>query len=174
MKPKKTFKSLPRKKRTTYHVTGTTGKRYKKPFDQNFLALDFDDARYIAHTKYGVNRNSIKVEEVIKVRQDTREAEEQLDTDVQAEDKLEPAFKFDHRKENPSLHLLYIKRAVKHLCILHEMVRTLYGESNNNLLDVIAAMEEETKKLCQENAAYHDAQEILDEIHKLADEKANR
>lgn len=78
--------------------------------------------------------------------------------------KRNPEYKFDFRKEKPALHLLYVKWACKHLTIIDECMQRLSDQSNLNLTDMLAAMEQERAKLILENAAYADAQEILDLI----------
>ncbi len=78
--------------------------------------------------------------------------------------KREPVFKEDLRKQNPALHLLYVKWAVKHLVLLEECTEKLFGVSNLNMLRPAVALQRERAKLIRENAAYFDADEILQEI----------
>lgn len=76
-------------------------------------------------------------------------------------------FKLDLRKENPGLHLLYVKWAVKHLVLLDSMIQRLWSEANLNLWDAGMALKKERDRLVKKNAAYADAQEILNEIESL-------
>lgn len=77
---------------------------------------------------------------------------------------MEKTYVNDFRKENPKLHMLYVKWACRHLTIIDRQIRELHELSNLNMLDMIAAMDEQRRKLIRENAAYHDANEILKEI----------
>ena len=78
-------------------------------------------------------------------------------------------FKEDHRKTNPGLHLLYVKTAVVHLTVIDECLKKLEYQSNLNMLDSIQALYKERGKLVKNNAAYADAQEILDSITEKKD-----
>jgi hypothetical protein len=73
-------------------------------------------------------------------------------------------FKSDFRNSNPKLHLLYTKWAIQHLSEIDKMLKKLFGFSNINMLDVGWALKEQVVKLINENAAYAEAQEILDSI----------
>lgn len=74
------------------------------------------------------------------------------------------AFKQDFRKENPGLHLLYVKWGVTHLQAIRECLEKLASFSNGNLLDAMNALDREQVKLIRENAAYADAAEILESL----------
>lgn len=76
-------------------------------------------------------------------------------------------FATDFREKKPALHLLYVKWACKHLTVIDDCIQRLSDLSNLNLTDMIAAMQEQRDKLVAENAAYVDAQEILDSIAGL-------
>jgi hypothetical protein len=79
---------------------------------------------------------------------------------------MKKEFKEDRRQDKPSLHLLYVKWAVVHLKELHKMLNKLHKFSNGNLLSVTFCLQEEIKKLVNENAAYNDAQRILESVDK--------
>ena len=70
-------------------------------------------------------------------------------------------FKVDHREENAGLHLLYVKTAVKHLKYIDEVLGKLDDFANMNILDLSCAIQKERTKLVKENAAYADADEIV-------------
>lgn len=70
-------------------------------------------------------------------------------------------FQTDFRKTNPNLHMFYVKQAVLHLREIDRAIRSLDRLSNLNMSDVIQAMLTERKRLVEENAAYADAQEII-------------
>jgi hypothetical protein len=72
------------------------------------------------------------------------------------------SFKFDHRKDNPALHMLYVKTAVQHLSIIDRQIRELSNLANLNMSDMIEAMVAQREKLIEENAAYFDAEHILE------------
>lgn len=72
-------------------------------------------------------------------------------------------FKEDHRETNPSLHMLYTKWAVRHLTLIDQILEAIASEANGNLLPLYASVEKQRKRLVTRNAAYHDAQEILNE-----------
>lgn len=78
-------------------------------------------------------------------------------------------FKTDHRKSNPGLHMLYTKWAVTHLSAIDECLEKLNAFSNLNMLDITSAMRDEREKLVKTNAAYAEAQEILDSLAKKAE-----
>lgn len=71
-------------------------------------------------------------------------------------------FMFDHRKTNPTLHLLYVKTAVQHLLILDSFLVRLHNLANLNLVEAISALSKERERLVKTNAAYADAQEIIE------------
>ena len=75
-----------------------------------------------------------------------------------------PQFKEDWRKENPKLHLLYVKLGVKHLSIIDNCYKQLSSTCNVNMAGPLIALQKERNKLLKYNAAYADAQEILDLI----------
>jgi len=77
------------------------------------------------------------------------------------------SFKEDQRKENPGLHLLYTKRAITHLAQIEEIQKKLSSFSNTNMIDISLSVERERQKLIKNNAAYADANEILDSIRHL-------
>jgi hypothetical protein len=77
---------------------------------------------------------------------------------------VKQGFKADWRKENPSLHLLYVKTAIRHLIILDQMIQRLSDESNLNLLDATVALGREREILVRENAAFADAHEVLRDL----------
>lgn len=72
----------------------------------------------------------------------------------------------DWRTKNPALHMLYVKTATQHLTSIDKTIRRFSRYSNLNMLDVICALENERKKLIEENTAYADADEILQLIAK--------
>jgi len=74
------------------------------------------------------------------------------------------SFTQDFRKENPGLHLLYVKTAVKHLHLIGQMMRQASDCSNMNMLGVYDALLKEREILVTTNAAYADADEILKSI----------
>lgn len=75
-----------------------------------------------------------------------------------------PTFEYDLRKANPVLHLFYMKEAVKHLQAMNKIERMLESFHNGNLLNLQIAVDNERKRLVSINAAYADAQEIIDSI----------
>ena len=77
------------------------------------------------------------------------------------EDKV---FTIDNRDSNPHLHMLYVKWAVKHLVAIDKAIECLSDMHNLNLFDIIEAMQIQRDKLINENAAYADADEILNSI----------
>ena len=70
-------------------------------------------------------------------------------------------FEQDWRKENPELHMFYVKSAVQHLRTIDKCVKTLSKYSNLNLWDSQIALDKQRAKLVRTNAAYADANEIL-------------
>lgn len=72
----------------------------------------------------------------------------------------------DYRDSNPKLHLLYVKWAVEHLSTIDKMAKKLFKFSNTNMYEVGSGLVEAAKKLCRENTAYADADEILRSIDK--------
>lgn len=83
----------------------------------------------------------------------------------------ENTYKEDYRQSNPSLHLLYVKQAVIHLTTINECIIKLDNLSNLNMTDILQAMWSERNKLISSNAAYADAQEIIDSIYEVSGEK---
>lgn len=75
-----------------------------------------------------------------------------------------PEFEDDHRKENPGLHMLYVKWACKHLVIIDGCIERMNSESNANMDGPVSALRKERAKLIKCNAAYHDAHEIMNEM----------
>jgi hypothetical protein len=67
----------------------------------------------------------------------------------------------DFRETNPALHLLFVKRAVKHLLILDRQIQELHDCSNLNMLDAATNLRTERDALTTENTAYADADEIV-------------
>lgn len=66
----------------------------------------------------------------------------------------------DVSKENPALHLLYMKWACEHLKAIDECIHTLSNFSNLNLHDSIQALLKERMKLVKNNQAYTEAHEL--------------
>lgn len=77
----------------------------------------------------------------------------------------------DWRKENPALHLFYVKCAVTHLVALDQCIERLGSFSNFNLMDAEEALYNAREKLVIENAAYADAEEILNSLKERGKEK---
>ena len=75
--------------------------------------------------------------------------------------------KEDKSKENPGLHLLYVKWGIKHLAVIEECIMKLENLSNGNMLNIIIAMQREKDKLIRDNKAYSDAMEILESIRDI-------
>lgn len=69
--------------------------------------------------------------------------------------------KTDVSKENPGLHLLYVKWGVSHLLLVDECIRKLSSTSNLNMMDFTSALLEERGRLVENNAAYRDADDII-------------
>lgn len=67
----------------------------------------------------------------------------------------------DWREENPGLHLLYVKWAIKHLSMVHRMIKELMGESSLNTYDAAMALQDWMDKTVRTDAAYADANEML-------------
>lgn len=74
----------------------------------------------------------------------------------------EPVFVDDRRKDNPALHLLYVKTACGHLALIDQILKDLDSTSNINMTNMLMAVMDQRKKLIMENAAYWDAVEIYD------------
>lgn len=74
-------------------------------------------------------------------------------------------------KSNPGLHLLYVKWACKHLCLISKFRTELYNQSNNNLINIIAVIDSEVNNLIKNNKAYEDAAEILESIKEFITNK---
>lgn len=72
-----------------------------------------------------------------------------------------PKFKTDFRKTNPTLHLLYVKWAVANLVVIDRAIKQLEKQANISLYGTIYALIKERNKLLKEDAAYADANEIL-------------
>lgn len=66
-------------------------------------------------------------------------------------------------ENNPGLHLFYVKKAVKHLRLIDNIIDRLGWESSTNLMSLIQSIGEERQKLIDTNPAFKDAREILDE-----------
>ncbi len=79
-------------------------------------------------------------------------------------DTKEKQFEQDWRKTNPALHLHYTKTAVKHLRIVDKCIDKMFNEPNLNMLDFACVLLEERAKKVKSDAAYAEAQEILDSI----------
>lgn len=75
-----------------------------------------------------------------------------------------PTFEQDHRKTNPGLHLFYVKTAVTHLRTIDKCQEALGNHSNGNLLDMQVAINTQRWLLVANDAAYADAQEILESL----------
>lgn len=75
-----------------------------------------------------------------------------------------PEFDDDHRKSNPGLHMLYVKWACKHLTIIDGCIKKMNRESNCNMHEPVEALRKSRAGLIANNAAYHDAHEIMNEI----------
>lgn len=74
-------------------------------------------------------------------------------------------FTSDYRKTNPSLHMLYVKTACRHLAMLDQTIQRFVMEANLNLHDSMGALIEERQKLVQTSAAHADADEILQDLY---------
>lgn len=76
-------------------------------------------------------------------------------------------FESDFRVKNPALHMLYTKTAVKHLIAIDETIKMFCEMANGNLLGVIDSLQIERMTLVNVNAAYAEANEILEMINKV-------
>lgn len=83
---------------------------------------------------------------------------------------MSQTFKYDQRTINPGLHLLYTRWAVEHLLLI-EKAKKLLSISNINLIDIQDAMDREKNKLIAENAAYAEAQDILEIVKRITKEE---
>lgn len=71
------------------------------------------------------------------------------------------------RETNPGLHLLYVKTACKHLAMIDSMIKRVSACSNLNMDNLMFAIIDEREKLVTDDAAYADADEILQSLkHK--------
>lgn len=78
----------------------------------------------------------------------------------------EPKFTEDWRKDNPGLHMLYVKSALEHLTAIDLAIARFDSFSNLNMMDPIAALGGARSKLVNTNAAYYDASTMIDSIEK--------
>lgn len=76
----------------------------------------------------------------------------------------EQKFIYNLRSANPACHLLAVKWAAAHLTTIDKCIRLMMAHSNLNMIDCALALRSQREKLIRENAAYADAQEILDGI----------
>lgn len=83
-----------------------------------------------------------------------------------ARKKKEPNFSTDWRKDNPGLHLHYVKSAVRHLMLLHTLTKVLWDQSNWKTTEIAWAIDKAIKKNISEDAAWYDADEIIKEAIK--------
>lgn len=74
------------------------------------------------------------------------------------------SFKEDVRKTNEGLHHLYTMWAVEHLVAIDAANISLQRFSNINLHDLQIAIQKERTRLVTNNAAYADAQELLEAL----------
>ena len=74
---------------------------------------------------------------------------------------METKFKFDFRKTNPTLHLLYVKWAIANLVAIDRAIRQMTKLNHNSLNEAIWALLKQKEKLIKEDAAHADANEIL-------------
>ncbi len=74
-------------------------------------------------------------------------------------------FKQDWRQDKPALHMLYVKWAVKHLREIDRSIKRFCAFSNNNMFAFAEVLQNERDKIVAENAAYHDANIILQLAH---------
>lgn len=79
------------------------------------------------------------------------------------------AFKSDYRTENPTLHILYVKMALKNLAIIDRQIQELLNLSNGSVMEMIYAMQNQREKLVKENAAYFDAAHMLEILRGTAE-----
>lgn len=75
-------------------------------------------------------------------------------------------FKLDYSETKTELHLLYVKWAIKHLTAIDNFLERLSWFSNINMVDVASAIIKEREKLCNENKAYFDADDMIKTIQK--------
>lgn len=76
-------------------------------------------------------------------------------------------FKHDHRKTNPGLHRLYVEWAVRHLAVYEQAMRAFGNESNLNMLDGLYVLGAERAKLIRENAAYAEADKLINTYNSV-------
>ncbi len=81
---------------------------------------------------------------------------------IDAQHSPKPQFTEDWRETKPGLHMLYVKWGVTHLQAIDKCVKKLSAFSNGNLNDAICALAKERHKLVTTNAAYADADELLE------------
>jgi len=72
-----------------------------------------------------------------------------------------PAFEYDHRKTNPGLHRLYVEWAVRHIALFDRVIEAFGDQSNLNMMDVTIAVMAERAKLIKTNAAYAEAEKLI-------------
>jgi len=72
-----------------------------------------------------------------------------------------PAFEYDHRKTNPGLHRLYVEWAVRHMALFDQVISAFGSEANLNMLDATWAVINERAKLIKTNAAYAEAEKLI-------------
>lgn len=75
-------------------------------------------------------------------------------------------FSSDHRRDNPNLHMLYVKTAVRHLTMVDRMVKELYEESNWNATLFAEALSEKRDHMVESDAAYADADEMIRQLRR--------
>jgi hypothetical protein len=80
------------------------------------------------------------------------------------EEYVKPEFEDDHRKDNPGLHILYIKWACQHITIIDDCIKKLIRGSGGGVDGPVNSLRKERAKLIKENAAYNDAHDIMNEI----------
>lgn len=86
-----------------------------------------------------------------------------MKTDIASENKLVEHVQ-DFRSENPGLHMLCTKTAVLHLTQIDKALKEFENCSSLNMNDVWLALWYERVKLLRTNAAYMEAQNILNQI----------
>ena len=72
-----------------------------------------------------------------------------------------PPFEYDHRKTNPGLHRLYVEWAVRHMALFDQVISAFGSEANLNMLDATWAVINERAKLIKTNAAYAEAEKLI-------------
>jgi len=72
-----------------------------------------------------------------------------------------PPFERDERKTNPGLHRLYVEWAVRHIALFDRVIEAFGGEANLNMMDVTIAVMNERAKLIKTNAAYAEAEKLI-------------